>query len=120
MEFVIVMEDMKMAQQSDVPVLDWADQIKDGTGKVGTVGFCMGGTLAFLAAAREPLPDASVAFYGFPVPNTTALAPITEASPMEMGPSSFAPAPITHRSAITGTPHRRERPPIVTSCPIDT
>ena len=36
-EFVIVMEDMKMAQQSDVPVLDWADQIKNGASKVGTV-----------------------------------------------------------------------------------
>lgn len=46
------------------------------TGKVGTVGFCMGGTLVFLAAAREPLPDASVAFYGFPAPNPTPLAPL--------------------------------------------
>jgi carboxymethylenebutenolidase len=45
-------------------------------GKVGTIGFCMGGTLVFLAAAREPLPDASVAFYGFPAPNATALAPL--------------------------------------------
>lgn len=36
-EFVIVMEDMKMAQQSDVPVLDWADQIKDGADKVDAV-----------------------------------------------------------------------------------
>jgi long-chain acyl-CoA synthetase len=36
-EFVIVMEDMKMAQQSDVRVLDWADQIKGGADKVAAV-----------------------------------------------------------------------------------
>ncbi|MGD9711583.1 MAG: dienelactone hydrolase family protein [Thermomicrobiales bacterium] len=34
--------------------------------QVGIVGFCMGGTLALLAAGREPLPAASVAYYGFP------------------------------------------------------
>ena len=36
-EFVIVMEDMKMAQQSDVRVLDWADQVRGGTDKVAAV-----------------------------------------------------------------------------------
>ncbi len=56
--------------------IGWLRDHPATSGKVGTVGFCMGGTLAFLAAAREPLPDASVAFYGFPVPNATALAPL--------------------------------------------
>ena len=43
--------------------------------RVGAVGFCMGGTLAMLLAAREPL-DAGVVFYGFPVNRSrTELAP---------------------------------------------
>jgi carboxymethylenebutenolidase len=32
-------------------------------GKVGVVGFCMGGTIAYLAAARLPI-DTAVAYYG--------------------------------------------------------
>ena len=56
--------------------LHWLREHEATTGKVGTVGFCMGGTLVYLAAARQPVPDASVAFYGFPVPNTTPLAPL--------------------------------------------
>jgi carboxymethylenebutenolidase len=32
-------------------------------GKVGVVGFCWGGTLAYLAAAQQPI-DAAVAYYG--------------------------------------------------------
>lgn len=56
--------------------LAWLRAQTTTTGKVGTVGFCMGGTLVFLAAARQPVPDASVAFYGFPSPNTTELAPL--------------------------------------------
>ncbi|MEJ7763198.1 MAG: dienelactone hydrolase family protein [Thermomicrobiales bacterium] len=47
-----------------------------GDGTVGTIGFCMGGTFAMLAAAREPVPDASVAFYGFPAPSPTERAPL--------------------------------------------
>lgn len=33
-------------------------------GSVGVIGFCWGGTLAWLAAARLPRVDAAVAFYG--------------------------------------------------------
>jgi carboxymethylenebutenolidase len=35
-------------------------------GPTAVIGFCMGGTLAMLAAARDPLPAVCVAFYGFP------------------------------------------------------
>ncbi len=52
--------------------LDWDDVIKDvnasvdhvkGAGKVGVVGFCMGGSVAWLAAARSPV-DVAVCYYG--------------------------------------------------------
>jgi carboxymethylenebutenolidase len=42
----------------------------NANGKVGIVGFCMGGTFVMLAAARDPLPNAGVAFYGFPAGRT--------------------------------------------------
>lgn len=35
-------------------------------GSIGTVGFCMGGTLVMLLAAREPRFAAGVIYYGFP------------------------------------------------------
>jgi carboxymethylenebutenolidase len=46
--------------------LEWLGKTEHGTGKIGLVGFCMGGTLALLAAGRQPLPDSIVAYYGFP------------------------------------------------------
>lgn len=55
--------------------LVWLRDHPATTGALGTVGFCLGGTLAMLAGAREPLPDASVAFYGFPVSEPTARRP---------------------------------------------
>lgn len=45
------------------------------TGVVSTIGFCMGGTLAMLAAGREPVPTATVVFYGFPASERTPVAP---------------------------------------------
>jgi carboxymethylenebutenolidase len=68
--------DQTRATHDIASALAWLRGNAATTGKVGTVGFCMGGTLVFLAAARQPVPDASVAFYGFPVPNPTALAPL--------------------------------------------
>jgi carboxymethylenebutenolidase len=57
-------------------VLHWLRDHEASTGKVGTIGFCMGGTLVMLAAARQPAPEATVAFYGFPHRDRTPLAPI--------------------------------------------
>ncbi|MGE0707103.1 MAG: dienelactone hydrolase family protein [Planctomycetota bacterium] len=63
--------------------LDWALAVKEitaavatlrerGCAKVGVVGFCMGGALATLAAAKAGA-DAACAFYGFP-PDKGAVA----------------------------------------------
>lgn len=56
--------------------MQWLAKHEATTGKVGTVGFCMGGTLVMLAAARDPLADATVAYYGFPAGQKTELAPL--------------------------------------------
>lgn len=40
----------------------------EGSAKAGVVGYCMGGGLAFLAATRTDS-DASVGYYGAPIPN---------------------------------------------------
>jgi carboxymethylenebutenolidase len=61
----------------------WLQNTTSTTGKVGTVGFCMGGTLAMLAAGRDPLPDATVVFYGFPAPQTTQMAPLAPMNEVE-------------------------------------
>jgi carboxymethylenebutenolidase len=55
--------------------INWLKDHPSCTGRVATIGFCMGGTLVFLQAARDLLPDASIAYYGFPKPDPTALAP---------------------------------------------
>lgn len=44
------------------------------TGKVGTVGFCLGGLLAYLAATRTDV-DASVGYYGVGIEQKLAEAP---------------------------------------------
>lgn len=46
------------------------------SGKVGSVGFCMGGTLVMLLAAREAQLAAGVIYYGFPAnPTPSELRP---------------------------------------------
>ena len=73
----------RMAQMSQTDTLAdirsallWLRDHEASSGKVGTIGFCMGGTLVMLAASRHPRPDASVIFYGFPYRERTPMAPI--------------------------------------------
>lgn len=64
--------------------LIWLRHHQAGTGAIGTIGFCMGGTLVFLAASRSPAPDATVAFYGFPARDRTPIAPLLPADEGEV------------------------------------
>jgi carboxymethylenebutenolidase len=56
--------------------LSWLKTHEQGTGKIGTIGMCWGGSMVMLAASRSPIPDASVPFYGFPVRARTENNPI--------------------------------------------
>lgn len=57
-------------------VTTWLLSHEGCNGTFGVMGFCLGGTLTFLRAAREPMPAAAVAFYGFPAKDTTDNAPL--------------------------------------------
>lgn len=72
--------DQTVALADIAGAVGWLRDHPATTGKVGTVGFCLGGTFVMLAAARDPLPDASVAFYGFPV---IERSPLTPAVPLD-------------------------------------
>ncbi len=63
--------------------LDWDNAMADvaaavehvkGAGKVGIVGFCMGGSVAWFAAARAPV-DVAVCYYGGDIPANSGEAP---------------------------------------------
>lgn len=56
--------------------LTWLRDHGSSTGHIGTVGMCWGGSMVMLAASRSPVPDASVAFYGFPVRERTENNPV--------------------------------------------
>ncbi len=76
-----VMARSQKAKQADQlgdleAVATWLQGQDACSGAFGVVGFCMGGTLTFLMAARKPRPAAGVAFYGFPAKDATANAPI--------------------------------------------
>jgi carboxymethylenebutenolidase len=57
-------------------IATWLTGQEGCDGSFGVIGFCMGGTLTYLMAAREPRPAAGVAFYGFPAKAATTNAPI--------------------------------------------
>ena len=56
--------------------LIWLNHYEAATGKIGMIGFCMGGTAVMLAASREPTLQSAVAFYGFPAQARTPTAPL--------------------------------------------
>ena len=64
--------------------LYWLQHLEQASGQVGTIGFCMGGTLVMLAASRDPVPAATVAYYGFPKRDRTPTAPILPGSAWTM------------------------------------
>ena len=65
--------------------LAWLRDHPVTNGKVGTLGFCLGGTFVMLLAARDPLPDAAVAYYGFPVFAPTERAPFVPLAEADRG-----------------------------------
>ncbi|WP_374469457.1 dienelactone hydrolase family protein [Phenylobacterium sp.] len=65
--------DVDAGVQDIQATIDAVRQRPDCTGKVGAVGFCLGGLLAFLTATRTDA-DASVAYYGVGIENRTAEA----------------------------------------------
>ncbi|MGH9088871.1 MAG: dienelactone hydrolase family protein [Acidimicrobiales bacterium] len=79
--------DENRAQDDFLAAIDWL-QKETGASRVGTIGFCMGGTQVLdLAARRQDL--ATACFYGFPARLPSA------------GPRT-APAPLEVVDAITG------------------
>jgi carboxymethylenebutenolidase len=65
--------------------IDWLLARQDVNGAVGTIGFCMGGTMVLLLAARKEGIAATVSYYGFPADART------DASPIELAPKMRGP-----------------------------
>lgn len=62
----------------------WLRDDPRAAGLVGVIGFCMGGTLAMLAAGFIGGPDAAVSFYGFPAGRASwPKRPIDEAASVQ-------------------------------------
>lgn len=62
--------------------IDWLRVRRDVNGMVGTIGFCMGGTMVLLLAARKEGIAATVSYYGFPADARTDESPIDLAAKM--------------------------------------
>jgi carboxymethylenebutenolidase len=67
-----------------IPKIDWAKMLLDvtaaidnvkGAGKVGIVGYCMGGTVAFLSAGKLDGLSAAVGYYGGQIAKNVDLKP---------------------------------------------
>ena len=65
--------------------IEWLRDQPQVNGRVGTIGFCMGGTQTLILAARENDLAATVSFYGFPADARA------EASPIELAPKMKGP-----------------------------
>lgn len=65
----------KIPREDTMRDVDAAIKAAQAGGKAGLVGFCWGGTLAWLAAAQSPGLDASVGYYGGGVPGLNELQP---------------------------------------------
>jgi carboxymethylenebutenolidase len=78
LDFTRTLDDMSAA-------IDWLRERPDTSGAVGTIGFCMGGTIALLLAARRRDVAASVCYYGFPADARTSERPI-DVAPRMTGP----------------------------------
>jgi carboxymethylenebutenolidase len=74
--------DFKKWERDMSAALDWLRERSDVNGAVGTIGFCMGGTMVLVLAARRTDLAASVSYYGFPADQRTDAPPIELASKM--------------------------------------
>lgn len=63
--------------------IDWLRGRPETNGAVGTIGFCMGGTIVLLLAARRRDIAASVCYYGFPADARTPARPMDLAARMK-------------------------------------
>ena len=77
--------DFKRWGRDMAAAIDWLRARKDVHGMVGTIGFCMGGTMVMLLAARKEGIAATVSYYGFPADARTDTSPI-ELAPKMRGP----------------------------------
>jgi len=107
--------DSDLALRDIAAALDWLREHPASSGRVATIGFCMGGTLVLLAASRQSAPDATVAFYGFPAAGSPS--PLDEADTLRSPLLAFwgdADTGVgmdnveTYRAALTETGARHE------------
>ncbi|MEP6694261.1 MAG: dienelactone hydrolase family protein [Chloroflexota bacterium] len=78
LDFARTVDDMTAAAS-------WLKGRADTSGAVGTIGFCMGGTIVLLLAARRQDLAASVCYYGFPADARTPARPL-DLAPKMKGP----------------------------------
>ena len=75
LDFSRTVDDMSAA-------IDWLRARDETTKAIGTIGFCMGGTIVLLLAARRTDISASVCYYGFPADTRTSARPLDLAAKM--------------------------------------